>query len=162
MCPIVDIDAINLSAPYFVYASPDNESIKFTTDNTLHYTVSFVEDCNFEGAYQFFLYEDDKKKASYDEKISLTILSILKSFFVIRKNVLLFICDAQDDRQHGRFLLFSKWYRLYGSQTYHKEDIIINVAGVCCYYASFICRKDHPSLKIMQDTFVEFQKKNSK
>lgn len=34
MFPIINIDDINLSAPYFVYASSDNESIKFTTDNT--------------------------------------------------------------------------------------------------------------------------------
>ena len=46
-----------------VYASSDNKSIKFTTDNTLHYTVSFIEDYNFPGAYQFFLYEDDKNKS---------------------------------------------------------------------------------------------------
>ena len=78
MYPIINLDDINLSAPYFVYASSDNKSIKFTTDNTLHYTVSFIEDYNFPGAYQFFLYEDDKRKSSYDEKISLTILSFLQ------------------------------------------------------------------------------------
>lgn len=109
MFPIINIHDINLSAPYFVYASHDNESIKFTTDN-----------------------------------------------------VLLFICDAQDDRQYGRNLLFSKWYHIHGSKIYHKEDLIINVDGTCSYYASFICRKDHPSLKIMQETFIDFQKKNSK
>ena len=107
-------------------------------------------------------YEDDKRKSSYDEKISLTILSILRSFFTDKNNVLLFICDAQDDRQCGRNLLFSKWYHIYGSKAYHKEDLVINVGGTCSYYASFICRKDHPSLKIMQETFIDFQKKNSK
>lgn len=162
MIPIINIDEINRSAPYFVYASYDNKSIKFTTDNALHYTVSFIEDYNFPGAYQFFLYEDDTRKASYDEKISLTISSILKSFFADKNNVLLFICDAQDNRQYGRNMLFSKWYHMYGSKAYHKEDLVINVDGTCFYYASFICRKDHPSLKIMQETFIEFQKKNSK
>ena len=162
MYSIINLDDINLSAPYFVYASSDNKSIKFTTDNTLHYTVSFIEDYNFPGAYQFFLYEDDKRKSSYDEKISLTILSILRSFFTDKNKVLLFICDAQDDRQCGRNLLFSKWYHIYGSKAYHKEDLVINVGGTCSYYASFICRKDHPSLKIMQETFIDFQKKNSK
>ena len=49
MYPIINLDDINLSAPYFVYASSDNKSIKFTTDNTLHYTVSFIEDYNFPG-----------------------------------------------------------------------------------------------------------------
>ena len=137
MYPIINLDDINLSAPYFVYASSDNKSIKFTTDNTLHYTVSFIEDYNFPGAYQFFLYEDDKRKSSYDEKISLTILSILRSFFTDK-------------------------YHIYGSKAYHKEDLVINVGGTCSYYASFICRKDHPSLKIMQETFIDFQKKNSK
>lgn len=66
MFPIINIHDINLSAPYFVYASHDNESIKFTTDNTLHYTVSFIEDYNFPGAYQFFLYEDDKRETFID------------------------------------------------------------------------------------------------
>ena len=47
MYSIINLDDINLSAPYFVYASSDNKSIKFTTDNTLHYTVSFIEDYNF-------------------------------------------------------------------------------------------------------------------
>ena len=84
------------------------------------------------------------------------------SFFTDKNNVLLFICDAQDDRQCGRNLLFSKWYHIYGSKAYHKEDLVINVGGTCSYYASFICRKDHPSLKIMQETFIDFQKKNSK
>ena len=51
---------------------------------------------------------------------------------------------------------------IYGSKAYHKEDLVINVGGTCSYYASFICRKDHPSLKIMQETFIDFQKKNSK
>lgn len=82
-----------------------------------------------------------------------------KIFFTDKNNVLLFICDAQDDRQCGRNLLFSKWYHIYGSKAYHKEDLVINVGGTCSYYASFICRKDHPSLKIMQETFIDFQKK---
>lgn len=34
MYPIINLDDINLSAPYFVCASSDNKSIKFTTDNT--------------------------------------------------------------------------------------------------------------------------------
>lgn len=38
----------------------------------------------------------------------------------------------------------------------------INLSAPYFVYASFICRKDHPSLKIMLATFIDFQKKNSK
>ena len=92
MYPIINLDDINLSAPYFVYASSDNKSIKFTTDNTLHY---------FPGAYQFFLYEDDKRKSSYDEKISLTILSILRSFFTDKMCCFLFVMHKMTGSVEG-------------------------------------------------------------
>ena len=101
MYPIINLDDINLSAPYFVYASSDNKSIKFTTDNTLHYTVSYIEDYNFPGAYQFFLYEDDKRKSSYDEKISLTILSILRSFFTDKMCCFLFVMHKMTGSVEG-------------------------------------------------------------
>ncbi len=107
----------NLQCPYKFTANLETQSYNFTTDNGIVYKVAFVDGSdnyttsdNLNKIYFISIDKESNIIPPKDFRVQLTIESILQVFFKDKENVLLYICDAMDNRQHKRHKLFDRWY----------------------------------------------------
>lgn len=74
----------------------------FSTESGVEYSVHFTEEfaigeCD---TYQFMFSKLTKDHVPFDLKISQTLIVIIEEFFRANHNVLLYICDTSDNREH--------------------------------------------------------------
>ncbi len=107
----------NLQCPYKFIANPETQSYNFTTVNNIVYKVAFIDGSesysnsnNLNKIYFISIDNESDIKPPKDYRVQLTIESILTAFFKDKENVLLYICDAMDNRQYKRHSLFDRWY----------------------------------------------------
>lgn len=150
-------ERINETAPYCVHV-PKDYSAFFTTDNNLHYIVSFdADDASLSlVCYQLVIVNVDNRPSPRDHKLRDTIIAIVKEFFHSNNEVMLYICETGDGRQAMRNRLFQYWYSQDGQRdgfTYLSASIkddegVIN-------YATLIMRNDNPNYAIAYRDFGE-------
>ncbi len=82
--------------------------------------------------------------AASDERIGLTIVEVLKSFFNRRKHVAVYVCDSADDRHMARKRKFDLWFWKYSDGSIIKEDGVAVVEDMEILN-SLLIHKDNPN-----------------
>lgn len=68
------------------------------------------------------------------------------------ENILFFIHENSNGKQHGRKRMFDAWYRKASTDMLLKQDAEINI-GRFSILASILLRKDHPHLEAVLSGF---------
>lgn len=149
-------ERINQAAPYEIRVLQDRSAF-FTTDNGLHYIVSFdPDDVSLSHlCYQLVIVNVDNLPSPRDIKLRDTIVAIVEGFFALNNEVMLYICETSDGKQALRNRLFQYWYSRYErkqeftflSASIKDEEGIIN-------YATLIIRNDNPDYTEMVNEFA--------
>jgi hypothetical protein len=95
-----------------------------------------------------------------DERIGLTVLEVFNLFFQNSKNVAVYICDSQDERQLSRKRKFDFWFWKYNDGTLIKEDDMAIVNGMEIYN-SMILHKKNEQLREVILAYKELNEKAS-
>ena len=145
----------NLRSPYEVWNESDNDYF-FVTDHGVVYKISFGDDAPIwkSGAYTFDIQNTNQKASPSDQKVKMTIISIVEEFFRNNADILLYICETGDNKQAMRNRLFIRWFNEYSFQ----QDYILRTAMVketlkatgACHFCTSKKKRDehksHPSL----------------
>lgn len=150
------LEQINHAAPYKIRVLQDG-SVFFTTDNGLHYIVSFdSDDVSLSHlCYQLVIVNVDNLPSPRDIKLRNTIVAIVEGFFASNNEVMLYICETGDGKQAMRNRLFQYWYSRYErkqeftflSASLKDEEGVIN-------YATLIIRNDNPDYAEVVNEFA--------
>ena len=103
--------------------------------------------------FEFYPVEAYNNKPK-DEKISATIIKILREFFSNELRILLYVCDSIDERGRERQLLFKFWYNYLADITL-RHPLIINIENQGTAYGSVLNRNDFPHIGILQEHFFK-------
>jgi hypothetical protein len=151
--------------PYsFTYQ--DNKYI-FRTVNSVAYSVEFTD-----GVHYFInlpphipVFEFNIKVVNvvdsigqpYDERIEITIVAILSTFFNNNRNSLIYVCDNLDNRQEGRFRKFDIWFKKSKTPFIEKYDIDFTVQDIQIL-ASLIVHAQNPDKDLLVRLFFDIYK----
>ena len=139
----------------------------FHTNNSVAYSVEFTD-----GAYYFFnlpvhipvfefsvsvLKAVDILIHPYDERIEVTIVRILNSFFENNKNSLIYVCDNLENRQQARFRKFHSWFKKNKSNNLEKYDVVFNALEMQIL-ASLIVHTQNPDKDLLVSLFLDLYK----
>ena len=139
----------------------------FHTNNSVAYSVEFTD-----GAYYFFnlpvhipvfefsvsvLKAVDILIHPYDERIEVTIVRILNSFFENNKNSLIYVCDNLGNRQQARFRKFHSWFKKNKSDNLEKYDVVFNALEMQIL-ASLIVHTQNPDKDLLVSLFLDLYK----
>lgn len=153
------VDKLNLRSPYRL-SQMNNLTFRFVTDQQIHYTVGFYKDTFFmdDGAYHFFIDNNQHEHGSYDPKILDVVTVILEEFFSQEPTVMLYICDPSDHRQAARDRLYHLWFYDYArshEMTLFSDSVTFKKTK---YYAGILLRHDHPLHDIILSYYQDFLK----
>lgn len=140
----------NSFAPY----NPQHEGLEYTFEtsfgivyNVYFYPADIIDDLT---AYWFgFKVINDTGTFILDRRVEATIVQILRDFFTIHNNAVIFVCSTLDGRAAARFRLFELWFFRNGSG-YEKYDL-----KQYDMYASLIFRADYPDKLIAKNIIRE-------
>jgi hypothetical protein len=98
-----------------------------------------------------------------DQRVAITICRIIEHFQAFKGPdcVLLYHCDASDNRQAFRFRLFHKWYNCFstgGSLIKNDLEVVIsstNLEAPVTYYLGYIAHADNPGINILHNEFED-------
>lgn len=154
----LSIISINNKAPLQV-TSTRNGAFEFYAENS-RYIVGFVEDYTImeSGVYQFFIENANDTKNTLNDKVFLTIVSIIEEFFACNNSAILYICDIMDGKQSARDRLFAMWFNLYeGNFNYTLSRISLKFEETD-YYASLLISNTNPYYTEVLTAFNDFAK----
>ncbi len=111
-----------LLLPYDYSVNNSNVYI-FLTISGRQYTAYFLEMNFFESCklYSFSFEKTDGAK-EYDDRVSITIVEIIRAFFKKNMDSLVFTCDSSDEKHEARKRLFRQWFNTHSKQEYIKHD----------------------------------------
>ena len=151
------VEQISHAAPYKIRVLQDG-SVFFTTDNGLHYIVSFdLDDVSLSRlCYQLVIVNVDNSPSPRDIKLRDTIVAIVEGFFASSNEVMLYICETGDGKQSMRNRLFSYWINYhkknwnvsFWSSSVKDENGVVN-------YATIIVRNDNPRFDKIAEKFAD-------
>ena len=129
---------MNILPPYnFTFRG---DEYLFTTDNGVFYSVTFSD-----AAYYFVDFPDYLSISEFsikvlqvgesisppsDKRVEATIVAILKAFFSVHTNSIIYVCDNLDNRHHARHRKFDTWFRQNQDATLEKFDNHFDIEGV--------------------------------
>jgi hypothetical protein len=142
---------------------PFADGYSFVTDKGIWYFVTlfsakqFINKPYSENIFEFSFTAD--VIGAFDNRISNTIISIVKIFFTNKQNILYFICDSSDNRHHGRAKLFVKWFEKHSDNGFEMFDtqIIQKELGIE-YFIYTIAHTDNKHFNDIANDIVELQK----
>ena len=151
-----NLTRLNLQSPYKVWI--EGGALKFVSDFGVLFRIDFTpnQDIWKNGAYEFGIFNENKKNSPNDKKVQGTIRCIIEEFFLTNPNILLYQCETGDNRQAMRARLFAKWFdediireRFYVNFSVIRDEEIDN-------YIALIVQKSNPELENIIKTFSEF------
>lgn len=104
---------------------------------------------------------DPAQKAVGDNNISKTIIEIVGDFFEAegKDAVILFHCDAIDERQLMRHKTFARWYKNSDIQETIKMYTIEVDVGSTKHYMGYICHADNEHIQQLTEEFESVAQK---
>ena len=119
------IEELNLDSPYKIFKDNEQGFYFFITKLKVKY-IFYLTDAssrfeNFHLSNNIFEFGFEPEKTNKipkttDKKIRLTLIVFLKAFFIDKNNVLMFVADVSEFKQHARNRLFQIWKDLYDTQ----------------------------------------------
>ena len=118
------------------------------------------------GVYDLEIYDFDfemfdptpGKRKKLDERISATLVELIKSFFSNPNRVLIYICDASDGRHLERHKLFENWHKDFLSHDLVRLPVDILMEDEENTFTTHGCvlnRNDFPHKDILQEQLIE-------
>lgn len=137
--------------------------IEFTTEFNVVYRASFGDGSGYFPRYPefahlvrsfaFIVITATGDSIPRDLRVGVTISLILQEHFDENpEDVLFFIHENSDGKQHGRKRMFDAWYRKASTDMLLKQDAEINI-GRFSILASILLRRDHPHLEAVLSGF---------
>lgn len=154
----LDVERINVVAPYSVKMFGQDGSYRFVTDNDVKLAVSFMYDDMIiqEGAYQLIIANLNNRKSPRDIKVKDTIMPIVEEFFNKNQAALLYICSTGDGKQAMRSRLFGHWFAGSDNKISYStmSTSLVDADGVV-NEATIIVRNDNPNMPKLIGEFSE-------
>ncbi len=150
----LDVIQLNKKSPYMVEKRSERD-YAFCTDYGVTCIVNFMDDYSVweEGAYQFIIGNETRKKSPNDPKLRDTIAYIIESFFDANPDILLYVCETGDGKEAMRNRLFLRWLKEYAQRDlFFIEHVEIEAEGIN-NFAAIIVQKTNPKLNAIIDDF---------
>ncbi len=150
-----------MKLPYDV--KQQGETYRFHSDFGIYYSIEFTD-----GGIYFFdlpvhipIYEFSIKvlhlgghlSPPKDDRIEITIVSILTRFFEDNTNSLIYVCDNLDKKQHARHRKFSRWFNNHTIAQLQKYDTYFVVEEIEIL-ASLILHEENPFKNELIELFI--------
>jgi hypothetical protein len=87
-----------------------------------------------------------------DQRIAVTVTSIIKIFLQEKENVVVYICDNSDRREYARFQKFYNWFKLYNDGSIVQLRGTIRTGNTNILNALLV-HKDNPQLNEFIEAF---------
>ncbi len=148
---------INLSSPYAV-TQVDELSVRFCTQDGVHYMVGFMRDIFIltDNGYYLYLVNETEVKGE-DPLVYETVVAIIANFFSHSANdAMLYICSPSDNRQAARARLFKMWFDKTEQAANFTLTVYSNRDQGVDYYYGVILRKDNPAHDQLIKIFLDF------
>lgn len=152
----LDISAVNMTAPYSIWAESTNYYY-FKTEHGVLYKVGFMDDDTIweKGAYQFIIANENNVQSPNDPKVRETVFCVIEAFFRSNPEILLYLCETGDGKQAMRNRLFVRWFNKYANhQQYYLDTVEITAEGVD-NFAAIIVQRNNPQFEQIINEFNE-------
>lgn len=140
-----------------------NNYYKFTTTAGITYACYFVSSSEYfkdykdiaDSIFNFNLELLDKKLriASVDERISRTVIEIIKNFLEGAEDAVIYVCDSSDGKELLRKRKFDQWFKKYDDGSVIKIAGHVSLPDIDIYNALLI-HKDNPRKNIFIEAFA--------
>lgn len=150
-------EEINQTSPYQV-TQVDELSVRFCTQNGVHYWVGFTMDIFIltENGYYLYLINESEPKGE-DPLVYQTVVAIIANFFAhSASDAMLYICSPSDSRQAARARLFKMWFNKTEDSKNFTLETYSHVDDGIEYFYGIILRKDNPYHEKMISIFLDF------
>lgn len=136
----------------------------FVTKHGIVYHAYFIDYSiyhpDFLEVFTFNIEPETDAPHPIDARIALTVVHILKLFFVVKERAMIMVCDNLDGKEEKRRLLFSKWYLRYNNEgTIVKFDASA-VTEDYQLYVSIYMNKDNQHKDALIAAFYDLVKNN--
>ena len=158
------LKALNLSKPYnFLYNEADN-SYSFATVNDVRYFVYFSDGSNYFPQYPdissrvyLFGFLTQSKIVPADSRVRDTIIKIVIEYFKNNThNILLYVCDTNNQQEIHRSRKFNSWYQMVPNSGIVKLDQVISFDNN--NYISILYHEHNPYAAEINDAFTNLEK----
>lgn len=150
-------EEINQASPYQV-TQVDELSVRFCTQNGVHYWVGFLRDIFIltENGYYLYLTNESETK-NEDPLVYKTIVAIIANFFAhSASDAMLYICSPSDSRQAARARLFEMWFNKTEEAKFFTLNTYSDIDAGVKYFYGIILRKDNPEHDKIISIFLDF------
>ena len=147
----------SLLSPYEVVGSSDGLSYFFITDSGHHYHAYFLEMKyyipSFQNVYAFNLEPEEETPHPIDLRIAITVATLIRKFFNLVNNGIIYICDTTDGKGKLRKLLFDKWFRLFNNGRAVKYDAEAQTPDYCVNASLILLASNTDHDRIVSDFY---------
>ena len=145
----------DLLLPYDFH-TVDGLYYRFVNRDGIPYNVYFspIYDVypQFPATYSFSIEPEDSRPHSIDRRIAVTVVDILRKFFMREENAMIMICDSTDGKEHKRRMLFDYWFQLYNDGSISKVDASAETPDYNMYLSLYF-RHDNPNKRQLIESF---------
>lgn len=160
----------NLPLPYQVNRNSAGLYYFATTDGIIYF-------CKFAdktlmlspmlGIYDIEIYEfeffpfipDGIEKRIYDDRVAITILNVIQQVFTSSLRVLIYLCDASDNKQKARQKLFGSWHKKMLSSFVRRIPVELEMLqddnSIHQVLGSILIRNDFPHFDVLQRELID-------
>ena len=152
----------SLPLPYDIVEESD-WNYSFKTKHGIVYHAYFIDFSiyhpTFDNVYTFNIEPESDRPHSIDNRIAMTIVSLLRIFFTRNDHAMIMVCDNLDGKEKKRRLLFSKWYSVYNDGSIIKYDASTQIDDYLLYVSIYL-NKNNSKRNVLVQAFYELVKNN--
>jgi hypothetical protein len=132
----------------YILKKGNDPFFSFTTKHGLNYFIAFRKmdfgNEYFENLYSVDFWEMNNQRFYKDDKIEITITTIICNYFKDNPNAILhYVCDSMDLKQDFRKRLFDLWYKKFQTEEFSKLNMQYQILEENVNYnLGFIFRND--------------------
>ncbi len=111
----------------------------------------------FPDAYSFSFEPETPKKHPVDNRISATIVEILRRFFEKEENAMIMVCDSVDGKEEKRRKLFDRCFEKHADNSILKYDASAPLEDYRLYISIYF-KKTNPNKTLLLQSFYDLLK----
>ncbi len=131
----------------------NSNEYRFQTDKGVFYSLKFSD-----GSFYFVnlptyipIFEfsitvvslGDHLSPPRDARVEITIVAIMRLFFLSHENSIIYICDNLDEKQAARHRKFDIWFRTHADEDLEKYDTHFMIQSMEIYASLILHRSNH-------------------
>lgn len=111
----------------------------------------------FPNTYSFSFEPETPKKHAVDNRISATIVEMLRRFFEKEENAMIMVCDSVDGKEEKRRKIFDHWYKKHADDSILKYDASAPLEEYRLFISIYL-KKSNPNRELLIQSFFELLK----